>query len=309
MRTSIDLVIPAFNVSGIIEQTVQRISEQKLPDDCELQVYVSDDASTDDTPSVLARLQEQYDSLHIVRADENVGRGATRNNGAAAGTGSIIVMCDADCRYTHDNVILEFVSDIEKGADAVIGVVELEGSGFWPRYTNSVIPDRIEDYDRKGLVAFGATPNFAIRRSVFETLGGYATEYRQYGFEDKDFLIRLERLTDRISLRPDIRASHDDDLTLTSVCRKFAESGQHSAPIFRSNYPDEYRQLSYARCDADLRRVNRMVSFASAPIRVFSQWIGTLVLHLPLPFTFKRAFVRAAICAAFFDGTARHLRS
>ena len=115
MRTSIDLVIPAFNVADIIEQTIQRISEQRLPDDCRFQVYVFDDASTDDTPSVLAGLQEQFDFLHVVRAGENVGRGEARNRGAAAGSGSIIVFCDADCRYTRDDAVLEFIVDIEKG--------------------------------------------------------------------------------------------------------------------------------------------------------------------------------------------------
>ena len=309
MPASIDLVIPAFNAAGVIEQTIRRISEQKLPDDCLFHVYVLDDASTDDTPNVLARLQKQHDFLRVVRSDRNVGRGEARNRGAAAGFGSIIVMCDADCRYTRDDALLEFVGDIEQGADAVIGVVELEGRGFWPRYTNSVIPDRIEDYERQGLVGFGATPNMAIRRSTFEALGGFAGEYRHYGFEDKDFLVRLEKLSDGISLRPDIRASHDDDLRLATVCRKFAESGELTAPIFRAQHPEEYARLPYTRCDARGGAVRKIVRLASKPISLMLQWIGSLVLVLPLPFRLQRAFVRAALCAAYFHGTARHLRS
>lgn len=309
MPTSIDLVIPAFNVAGVIEHTIRRIGRQKLPEDCQFQVYVFDDASTDDTPNVLAGLKEQYDFLQVVRADENVGRGEARNSGAAAGSGSMIVFCDADCRYTRDDAVLEFIRDIKNGADAAIGVVELEGHGFWPRYTNSVIPDRIEDHHRQGLIGFGATPNMAIRRSVFETLNGYAREYKKYGFEDKDFLVRLEKQTDKISLRPDIRASHDDDLELATVCRKFAESGEHTAPLFRAQHPGEYAKLPYSRCDAAAGRIRSVMSFASAPIRMISQWIAALAISLPLPFRLQRAFVRAALCAAYFDGTARHSRS
>lgn len=309
MRTSIDLVIPAFNASGVIRQTIRRISQQQLPGDCQLHVYVFDDASTDDTQAVLADLQGQYDFLHVLRADKNVGRGQARNNGADAGSGAIIVLCDADCRYTRDDALLELVRNIDNGADAVIGVVELEGRGFWPRYTNSVIPDRIENYENQGLVGFGAAPNMAIRRSVFEDMGGFASEYRHYGFEDKDFLVRLEKLTDKISLRPDIRASHDDDLTLAAVCRKFAESGEYTAPIFRAQHPGEYAKLPYARCDAGSGKIPKLVSVASKPIRVIVQSTGALVLGLPLPFRLQRVFVRAALCAAYFDGTARHLRS
>jgi hypothetical protein len=63
MPTSIDLVIPAFNVGGIIEHTLKRISEHKLTACC--------------------------------ASGKNVGRSEARNNGARAGSGSIIVMCDA----------------------------------------------------------------------------------------------------------------------------------------------------------------------------------------------------------------------
>jgi glycosyltransferase involved in cell wall biosynthesis len=309
MRTSIDLVIPAYNAVGIIEQTLKIISEQQLPENSLFRVYVYEDASTDDTASVLAGLQEQYDFLRVVSAGENVGRSEARNNGANAGSGSIIIMCDADCRYTRDDAIREFVGDIEKGADAVIGMVEVEGQGFWSRYTNSVLPERIEDYEKQGLMAFGTTQNIAIRRSTFEALGGYPSEYEKYGFEDKDFLIRLEKLTDKVSLRPDIRVSHDDDFTLPVVCRKFAEAGEFTAPIFRSQYPEEYAILPYARCDAGFGGMRRVMRPASGLLRKIAQVVGSLVLSLPVPFSVKRAFVRAAMCAAYYDGTARHLRS
>lgn len=308
MRTSIDLVIPAFNVDGVIEHTLERISKQQLPANCEFQVYICDDASTDETASVLAGLKAKFEFLNIVSSAENVGRGEAINKAVAAGSGSIVVICDADCRYTRDDAVQALASDIEKGSDAVIGVVELEGSGFWPRYTNSVITDRVEDNDNRGLVAFG-TPNMAIRRSLFETLGGYAKAYTKYGFEDKDFLVRLEKQTDKVSIRPDIRASHDDDLKLKTVCRKFAESGEYSGPIFRSQYPDEYAKLPYARCDADLGKFRRWARPVSGPLRVMTGWCAAAVLALPLPFSLQRLFVRVALCAAYFDGTARHSRS
>jgi glycosyltransferase involved in cell wall biosynthesis len=307
MPTSIDLVIPAFNVDGIIEHTLKRISEQQLPADCQLQVYVSDDASTDSTASVLAGLKAQFDFLNIVSSTDNGGRGEAINRGVAAGSGSIIVILDADCRYISDDAVQEFVSDIEKGSDAVIGVVELQGDGFWPRYTNSVITDRVGGAGEKGLVAFG-TPNMAMRRSVYELIGGYAKAYTKYGFEDKDLLVRLERQTDKVSIRPDIRASHDDDLNLKTVCHKFAESGQHSGPLFHSQYPDEYAKLPYARCDADLGKLRRLLRPASAVLRVLTTSFASLALALPLPFSLQRVSVRVALCAAYFDGSARHAR-
>lgn len=309
MRTSIDLVIPAFNVAGIIEETLQRINEQERPIDCDFQVHVFNDASTDSTAQVLVELQKKYNFLHVANAAKNAGRSAARNRGAAAGNGSIIIMLDADCRYTRDDAIIELVREIDDGADAVIGVVEVTGEGFWPRYTNCVLPERVDDYKTQGLIAFGTTQNIAIRRSTFDALGGYPEDYRQYGFEDKDFLIRLEKLTDKVALRPDVRVSHDDDFTLATVCRKFAEAGQYSAPIFRRQHPNEYAKLAYVRCDAGSRGLRRIMRPASGLLRRLSQWLGSLALKLPLPFRLQRTLVRMAICAAYFDGTAKHQRS
>lgn len=305
MDSSIDLVIPAFNVVGIIEKTLQRISDQRVPEGWQLKVYVFNDASTDATAQVLEALCQQYEFLRVVHAKQNVGRSEARNRGAAAGSGSIIILLDADCRYTRDDAIHELVLDIEAGADAVIGMVEVDGTGFWSRYTNSVLPERVEDYTTQGLMAFGTTQNIAIRRSTFDALGGYPREYTRYGFEDKDFLIRLESLTDKVSLRPDVRVSHDDDFTLPVVCRKFAEAGRYSAPIFRTRYPDEYAKLPYFRCDANFGTLRRLLRPLSAIARTLTRWVAGIFLALPAPFGVQRLFVRMAMCAAYYDGSSR----
>jgi hypothetical protein len=148
----------------------------------------------------------------------------------------------------------------------------------------------------------------AIRRPVFEALGGYSQAYTRYGFEDKDLLVRLEKQTDKVSIRPDIRASHDDDLKLKTVCRKFAESGEHSGPVFRSQYPEEYAKLPYERCDADLGSLRPRLRPVSGVLRIITQWFAVVILALPMPFSLQRMSVRVALCAAYFDGSARHMR-
>lgn len=305
MSQSADVVIPVYNAADYICDTVRHISQQQLPDGWQLNIYASDDGSTDDTRSRLLELKESIPALQLVCADSNGGRSQACNNGVRAGSGSVVVICDADCRYTRTDAIAEFLAEIEGGADVVIGLIELQGDGFWARYTNSVTAERVAGQVARGLVSF-STPNFAIRRSAFEALHGYSLDYSQYGFEDKDLLIRIERADLKVSVRDDIRVSHEDDLTLAAVCRKFENSGRHSARTFRTRFPDEYRKLPYARCDATVAKAMRLLRPVSSPLKHLTRLCAAIALRLPLPgFRLHRFAVRAAVCAAYFHGTAK----
>lgn len=304
MSQFVDVVIPVYNAASRVCDTVSHISQQQMPDGWQLNIYASDDGSTDDTRSRLLRLQESIPELHVVRADSNRGRSQACNNGFNAGSGSIVVFCDADCRYTRADAIVQFLTEFERDADAVIGLIKLSGDEFWARYTNSVAEERLTNQATKGLMSY-STGNFAIRRSIYEELRGYSLDYARYGFEDKDLLIRMDRMNLDVRVREDIAVSHEDDLELATICRKAEESGRHSAPIFRSRFPDEYRKLPYARCDATLDHSARFLKPASLPLKHLLGVLAAIVLRLPLPgFRLQRFAVRAAVCAAYFHGTA-----
>jgi len=304
MSQSVDVVIPVYNAADPVCDTVRHISQQQLPDGWQLNIYVSDDGSTDDTQTKLQELKASVPALHVIRADSNGGRSQACNNGVRAGSGPVIVICDADCRYTRADAIAQFLDEIERGADAVIGLIELSGDGFWARYTNSVAAERLTNQVSRGLMSY-STGNFAIRRSAYAALQGYSLDYARYGFEDKDLLIRMEQMSLDVRVRQDISVNHDDDFRLATVCRKSEESGRHSAQVFRSRFPDEYRKLPYARCDATLDNGMRLLKPVSSPLKHVTRLFAATVLLLPLPgFRLQRFAVRVAICAAYFHGTA-----
>ena len=305
MVRTVDVVIPAYNAADYVCETVLTVSRQQVPHDWQLNIYVSDDGSTDETRSRLTELQASLPVLNLVHAECNAGRSQARNQGAAAGSGSVIVFCDSDCRYTRDDAIAEFLTEIDAGKDVVIGLVELPGNGFWARYTNSVADERIANEKRQGLLAF-TTANFAISRAAFEQVGGFASDYGKYGFEDKDLLLRIDQSSLATKVRNDITVSHDDDLGLARVCRKTRESAQHSAPIFRQRFPAEYRQLPYARCDATIASRMRFLKPLAVPLDALARFFAAAILWLPGPFfRLQRLAVRIAICAAYFRGTRR----
>ena len=301
MQKSIDIVIPAYNAAAAIGDTVLCVSRQTLPDSWSMTIIVYDDGSTDGTARILKDLRRQVDSLKIVTGDTNGGRSLACNRGIEAGEGDVVLVCDADCRFSRRDTVAGFVAEIESGYDAVIGFVEMSGSGFWARYTNSVMGDRQTEGQRRGLATYSAA-NCAIRRDVFKALKGFSTEFTHYGFEDKDFLLRLEALGKPVAIRPDLKVRHDDDLTLGAVCRKQFESGRHSAGVFRRRHPDAYLAMPYARCDAALGRM-RPLAPVSGQLQGLTRFGAAIMLRIPSGFAVRRFFVRVAMCAAYFHGT------
>lgn len=67
---SVAVCIPTYNQSQYLAKSVISACQQTYPD---VQVWVADDASTDDTPQVMAELCEQYPQLRYHRQPQNLG--------------------------------------------------------------------------------------------------------------------------------------------------------------------------------------------------------------------------------------------
>ena len=304
MAKIVDIVIPVFNGADVIEETIETIAHLASPAGWRLGVVVADDASIDATPDILAALAARHPWLTVTRSDENQGRSGACNAGVSASQADVVVFCDADCRYTRTDTIAAFVSEIERGADAVIGLIAVRGTGFWARYSNAVAQQRPSDASDLGLMAF-TMANVAMRRAVFQALGGFSRAYSQYGFEDKDFLVRLEQSGANTIVRPDLTVSHDDDLSIAALCRKARAAGRYSGPVFRQEHPSHYRKLPYAKCDARTSSLKLPGSLVS-PAASFTRRLARASLATPgIPFSLRRILVRAAVCAAYYEGSRR----
>ena len=58
-----------------------------------------DDASTDGSPAILARLVGQYDNVRAFYHERNQGKGAALRTGFAQVTGDVVIIQDADLEY------------------------------------------------------------------------------------------------------------------------------------------------------------------------------------------------------------------
>jgi glycosyltransferase involved in cell wall biosynthesis len=88
----VSVVVPAFNASETIDETLLSIRSQTYR---ELEIIVVDDGSTDDTRPIAARHAAIDDRIQII-AQENAGVAAARNNGWRRARSDLIAFVDAD---------------------------------------------------------------------------------------------------------------------------------------------------------------------------------------------------------------------
>jgi succinoglycan biosynthesis protein ExoO len=87
------VVIPAYNVSDIIERAVRSAAAQTL---APLEILVIDDCSTDNTIEVVKALGRGIPSLRLLSTPANGGPAAARNVGLRAAKGDWIALLDSD---------------------------------------------------------------------------------------------------------------------------------------------------------------------------------------------------------------------
>lgn len=90
---TISVVIPCFNDGHYLPKLLEHLFKQSLPPS---EVLVIDDASTNETPQILASLAKSYPRLQVHRNSENLGVIRSINKGVELATGKFIYMTGCD---------------------------------------------------------------------------------------------------------------------------------------------------------------------------------------------------------------------
>lgn len=135
-RTAV--LIPARNEAAVLETSVEALLASAYPEG-RLRVFVVDDASTDDTPEVLARLAAAHPGavVHVRRETGGQGKSHTLNHGLrhvlSDDWAQAVLVMDADVVFAPDTVwrMSRHLGDPEVGA--VTAYIQ-EGSGRGGNY-------------------------------------------------------------------------------------------------------------------------------------------------------------------------------
>ncbi len=89
----LSIVIPTYNYAGVLPRAVESVLSQATP---EVELWVVDDGSSDDTPAVFADLSQRYGAAFQGVRQANGGPSAARNHGVRLAQGRYVLLLDAD---------------------------------------------------------------------------------------------------------------------------------------------------------------------------------------------------------------------
>ena len=110
------IVVPAYNAEPFVAQALASALSQ-TERHCE--IIVIDDASSDATATIVARVAEQDRRVRLLRNVDNLGPAASRNRGIAAARGEWIALLDADDEFVPHRMETLIALGERHGADMV----------------------------------------------------------------------------------------------------------------------------------------------------------------------------------------------
>lgn len=298
----ISVIIPSRNAAARTSATVRGFLEAADATATPVEIVVVDDCSRPGEAYAPGAHSDRR--IRLVANKVNLGRGCAVNTGAHCAKGRWLLIVDCDCPPTSTDFFASHLLALREGADVSIGALYGGGSDFWRRYQDMASSRRVRKFKQGAPYAL-TTQNIMIDAEWFRRIGGFDAAYVRYGFEDRDFIIRLAEAGARITYAADAGVRHDDDSThLASIASKMRDAGEFTASKFRRDHPDAYRHIGYAALDASVHPTLRPLG------KIFGRIACNTAARLDpwldrLPFAVGRWLATTVSGLAFLYGTTR----
>ena len=258
----VSVIIPMHNGGELIHEQLDALAAQRT--DLIWEVIVGDNRSTDGSPdAVRARADSFPVPLAVVDAFRVQGASHARNAAAAAARGEVLAMCDADDRVAPDWVEQAF-RGVREIAPIVTGPVRI----LDPRGKDSgrlLNPGILHGW---GILS----GNVAVRRELFEAVGGFDESLPPYGVEDSDLSARFLAAGHTIAPHPGLVLYFRETTGLKAKLRKIHSSGQAEAVLWSRGHEAQGTPLAesqfvvaLAALPADAVRTARARGLRSLP--------------------------------------------
>lgn len=183
-KPAVSVIIPTYNRGWILKEAIDSVLAQE---GVHFELIVVDDGSTDDTADIL----DGYGNhIRVIRQPSNRGVSAARNRGVAASNGALIAFLDSDDGWLKGKLSIQ-VDFFHTHPDALI----CQTGELWVR--NGVRVNPKKHHKKPSGMIFEASLSrclvspsaVMIRRSLFDTVGGFDESYRIC--EDYDLWLRI----------------------------------------------------------------------------------------------------------------------
>ena len=208
----ISIIVPVHNDPQNLLECLSALRGSSSPGS---EIIVVDDASTDNTSSIAARM-----GARVLRLAKNSGPAAARNHGARYAQGDILLFVDADV-VVAPGAVSRVVQVFEEHPDvaAVFGSYDNRprAKGLVSQYRN-LLHHYVHQNGNPEASTFW-TGCGAIRRSMFEEIGKFTEKRAGRWVDDIELGYRLRQAGHRILLDKTLQGTHLKRWTLRSLIR------------------------------------------------------------------------------------------
>jgi glycosyltransferase involved in cell wall biosynthesis len=181
----VSIVIPTRNRSELLSRTLRSALRQER---VEFEIIVVDEASTDDTPVLLASLQDPR--VRVLRHETARGLSGARNHGAEQARGEWLGFLDDDDLWAPDKLNRQVSAARAARRDwSYTGAVNIANGQIVHSGATPAEEEVVSTVSRYPILPGGGS-NVVVRRETFATMGGFDRRLANGG-EDWELWIRL----------------------------------------------------------------------------------------------------------------------
>ncbi len=183
----ISIITVVYNGAKYIEQAMQSVLKQRLPDGCELEYIVIDGGSTDGTVEIIEKYRSKL-GYFVSRPDTGIYN--AMNKGIKHASGDVIGILNADDFYADEYVLQDVIKEFAQNTKLEAVYANLE-------YVHADDIEKVVRYwksrpYKKGLFKMGwhpAHPTLFVRRQVYERCGIFDENFKIAA--DYEFMLRI----------------------------------------------------------------------------------------------------------------------
>lgn len=219
----VSVIIVTYCSSDEIRSCFDSVLHQSVSQE----VFVVDNASTDNTAEIAAGYAARFENVHVVVNRENIGLAAANNVPLGRCRGDYVLILNPDT-VLRDDTLSRLVTFLDENPDVgVVGPKNVYADGkphatffkhwdlvhilMWRilpyRFARSLY-DRFSSYRYRDDLLFVSGACLMVRRRTFEQIGGYDPEYFLTLEDVCDLCIRVRRAGGRIAFLPQAEVVH-----------------------------------------------------------------------------------------------------
>lgn len=231
------VVIPTYNTTGVLEECIGALSNQKT-DKSYFEVIVVNDGGTARACPDIGAADGSLDITYL--SQDHKGPAAARNLGIEKAKGEIILLLDDDSLPTDDWLDATIRAwNASPDFDGIGGYVISEPTdSMYCRVNADFFNWYLEQYSSDGRSSFLVTCNAGYRKDALDRIGRFDDRFKRASGEDRDLNIKILKCGGKMRLDRNILVYHDRDLTFRSFVRKNFNYGKAAYHIY-AKYPEQ----------------------------------------------------------------------